>query len=85
LSGSAQVLPDPIGRQEFMKRGALTDLFYPDVRVRALCERQGIPVLGFSSGTARAMPSGIEFFDTASAVSKEAAIGTTWVIESPAR
>lgn len=45
LSDGLQVHPDPKVRQESMKKGGLTDLLYPDLRVKGLCEREGIPVL----------------------------------------
>jgi hypothetical protein len=45
LSAPAQVLPDPNRRAEFMKQHDVKDLFYPDLRIRDLCEREGIPIL----------------------------------------
>lgn len=45
LSAPAQVLPDPNEREEFMRKHSIKDLFYPDLRFRDLCEREGIPVL----------------------------------------
>jgi lysophospholipase L1-like esterase len=45
LSNGIQVHPDPQTRRAFMQRVGATDLFYPDVRIRALAEREGIAVL----------------------------------------
>ncbi|HYJ48044.1 MAG TPA: hypothetical protein VEV81_15645, partial [Pyrinomonadaceae bacterium] len=45
LSNGIQVHPDPNARQAFMQRTGATDLFYPDLRLRSLCEREGIPVI----------------------------------------
>jgi diphthamide synthase (EF-2-diphthine--ammonia ligase) len=45
LSNGIQVHPDPQGRRAFMQNVGATDLFYPDQRIRALCEREGINVL----------------------------------------
>ena len=45
LSNDPQVLPDPGLRNAFMKRFGVSDLFYPDNRIRALCEREGITVI----------------------------------------
>jgi len=45
LSNGIQVYPDPNVRQIFMNRLAITDLFYPDNRIKALCEREQIPVI----------------------------------------
>jgi hypothetical protein len=44
-SNGIQVHPDPATREDFMRRIGARDLFYPDLRIRALCEREGIPVL----------------------------------------
>lgn len=38
LSGPLQVHPDPKVRQASLKEGGLNDLFYPDLRVKGLCE-----------------------------------------------
>jgi hypothetical protein len=43
LSNGPQVLPTPEYRQAFMKRVGINDLFYPDNRIKALCEREHIP------------------------------------------
>lgn len=45
LSTGIQVNPDRDLRQQFMKRLGVESLFYPDMRIRALGERRGIPVL----------------------------------------
>jgi hypothetical protein len=45
LSNGIQVYPDPKVRQIFMKRVGVNDLFYPDNRIKALCERESIPVI----------------------------------------
>jgi hypothetical protein len=45
LSNGPQVLPDPKLREAFMKRFGITDLFYPDDRIKSLGAREGIPVI----------------------------------------
>ena len=45
LSNGPQVLPDPGLREAFKKRFGITDLFYPDDRIKSLGAREGIPVL----------------------------------------
>ena len=45
LSNGPQVLPDPRAREYFMQRFGITDLFYPDHRIKALGEREGISVI----------------------------------------
>lgn len=45
LSNGIQVDPDPRVRDAFMKRVGVSDLFYPDNRIRNLCERNTIPVI----------------------------------------
>jgi hypothetical protein len=45
LSNGIQVHPDPQTRNAFIKSVGATDLFYPDRRIKALCEREGIAVL----------------------------------------
>jgi len=45
LSAPAQVLPDPKERDDFVRKHSIKDLFYPDLRFKDLCEREGIPVL----------------------------------------
>lgn len=45
LSNGIQVYPDPAARQAFMRRLGVSDLFYPDRRIKALGEREGFDVL----------------------------------------
>jgi hypothetical protein len=45
LSNGPQVLPNPKWREDFLRRFGVTDLFYPDMRVKSLSMREGIPVL----------------------------------------
>ena len=45
LSNGIQVYPDPNVRQIFMKRVGVSDLFYPDNRIRKLCQGAMIPVI----------------------------------------
>ena len=45
LSNGPQVLPNPESRDAFKKRFGLSDLFYPDDRIKALGAREGIPVI----------------------------------------
>ncbi len=45
LSNGPQVLPDPLAREQFKKRLGITDLFYPDNRIKSLGAREGIPVI----------------------------------------
>ena len=45
LSNGIQVYPDANVRQIFMERVGVSDLFYPDNRIRKLCERAMIPVI----------------------------------------
>lgn len=45
LSNGPQVLPDPGLREAFMKRFGITNLFYPDDRIKSLGAREGIPVI----------------------------------------
>jgi hypothetical protein len=45
LSNGIQVYPDAGARTAFLQRVGATDIFYPDMRIRALCEREGISVL----------------------------------------
>jgi hypothetical protein len=42
MSNGPQVLPDKNGRDLFMRRFGVTDLFYPDNRIRDLGSREGI-------------------------------------------
>lgn len=50
LSNGIQVYPDRNARENFMKRLGITDLFYPDNRVEALCQRSSIPVIVLAPG-----------------------------------
>ena len=45
LSNGPQVLPDPKSREAFMRRLGITDLFYPDNRIKLLGARERIPVI----------------------------------------
>jgi len=45
LSNGPQVLPDPTSRAGFKNRFGITDLFYPDNRIKSLGAREGIPVI----------------------------------------
>jgi len=45
LSSSAQVNPDPKFRASFMQQEGISDLFYPDLRIQSLCDREAIPIL----------------------------------------
>jgi lysophospholipase L1-like esterase len=45
LSNGPQVLPNPELREAFKKRFGVTDLFYPDNRIKALGAREAIPVI----------------------------------------
>lgn len=45
LSNGVQVYPNAWVRETFMKRLGINDLFYPDHRIKSLCERQAIPVI----------------------------------------
>ena len=42
LSNGPQVLPNPELREAFKRRFGITDLFYPDDRIKALGAREGI-------------------------------------------
>lgn len=53
LSSGFQVHPDPKVRQEIMEKRGLTDVFYPDLRVKDLCERESIPVMVLAPGLQR--------------------------------
>jgi GDSL-like Lipase/Acylhydrolase family len=44
LSNGIQVWPDALARQSFLQRVGARDIFYPDTRIRQICERQHIPV-----------------------------------------
>lgn len=45
LSNGPQVLPKPNLREGFEKRFGITDIFYPDNRIKSVCMREGIPVI----------------------------------------
>jgi hypothetical protein len=45
LSNGPQVLPDPRSRAGFQNRFGITDLFYPDNRIKSLGAREGIAVV----------------------------------------
>jgi hypothetical protein len=45
LSNGPQVLPEPAAREQFESRFGITDLFYPDNRIKTLGAREGIPVI----------------------------------------
>jgi len=48
LSNGIQVYPDPDVRRIFMKRVGASDLFYPDNRLKSLCDREKIPVIALA-------------------------------------
>lgn len=45
LSNGIQVYPDPAAREAFARRTGAADLFYPDLRVGAVGQREGFEVL----------------------------------------
>jgi hypothetical protein len=45
LSNGPQVQPNPDSRETFKKWFGITDLFYPDNRIKSFCMRERIPVL----------------------------------------
>lgn len=45
LSNGPQVLPNRAAREEFVKRFGITDLFYPDDRIKSFGAREGISVI----------------------------------------
>lgn len=47
-STGIQVNPDPAVREDFMRRLGVNDLFYPDYRIKALGDREGIEVLNLA-------------------------------------
>jgi len=53
LSNGPQVLPDPTQREALRKRFGATDLLYPDNRIKALCERENIPVITLAADLQR--------------------------------
>lgn len=48
LSNGIQVYPNAAARQDFMRRLDITDLLYPDLRIKNFCERESIPVLALA-------------------------------------
>jgi hypothetical protein len=48
LSNGPQVLPNPEWRQNFMKRFGITNLFYPDERIKSLGARERIPIVSLA-------------------------------------
>ena len=49
LSNAIQVDPDAPFRKELIQRLGVKDLFYPDYRIEAFGERNGIPEIGRAS------------------------------------
>jgi hypothetical protein len=45
LSNGIQVVPNPQVRETFEKRMGITDIFYPDNRIKSVATREGIPVI----------------------------------------
>ena len=45
LSNGIQVYPDAQARQAFLQRVGAQDIFYPDMRIKSLCEREQIPII----------------------------------------
>lgn len=45
LSNGIQVFPNANGRQSFMNRLGISDLFYPDDRIKQFAQQQNIPVI----------------------------------------
>ena len=45
LTAGPQVSPDASGRQSYMARLGITDLFYPERRIQAVAEREHFPIL----------------------------------------
>jgi len=48
LSNADQVHPDPVVRQAFMNRVGIQNLFYPDLRIKALGEKERFPVVNLA-------------------------------------
>jgi hypothetical protein len=48
LSGSVQIDPDPQVRRAAMEKYGIDDFFYPDLRIKNFCEREGIRVLNLA-------------------------------------
>ena len=53
LSNGPQVFPDAAARAAFVRRVGATDLFYPDLRVKAVGEREGFAVLNLAPALQR--------------------------------
>lgn len=53
LSNGPQVLPDPSHREALRKRFGASDLLYPDNRIKALGERENIPVISLAADLQR--------------------------------
>ncbi len=45
LSNGIQVVPSPEVRRTFAERLGIADIFYPDKRIKSVCERERIPVV----------------------------------------
>jgi hypothetical protein len=45
LANRAQLLPEPDQRRAFQRRLGIESPFYPDLRIRTLAERAGIPIV----------------------------------------
>ena len=48
LSNGIQVHPDPSARERFMRRLGVESLFYPDLRLKALGQREGFAVINLA-------------------------------------
>lgn len=48
MSNGVQVHPDPSVRKSFMETQGIADLFYPDLRIKALGDREGFEVLNLA-------------------------------------
>lgn len=48
LSNGSQVYPDPAVRQQYMQRKGISDLFYPDRRIKEFGDRAGFAVLNLA-------------------------------------
>jgi hypothetical protein len=53
LSNGAQVYPDPAVRRDYMRHFGIDNLFYPDLRIKALGERDGFAVLNLAPAFAQ--------------------------------
>ncbi|MDD5543631.1 MAG: SGNH/GDSL hydrolase family protein [Acidobacteriia bacterium] len=61
LSNPIQVYPDAGLRRSFARRLGVNDLLYPDLRIKDLCERQGIPVYNLAPDLRRIAEHGKVF------------------------